>query len=200
MKLDIGATSFKIDVSFAAAVTLTLILDESGVGALALLCCAVHESGHIACLLAIGEKPRSIVLSFYGIKLERSGAYWGRGKEIAVYALGPAANILMALIVFMIGEKLKTAAAISLFVGAFNMIPCRPLDGGNILFLFLCGKMSEDKADKLCFGVSLIFLAPLAATGMAVLLKSGNATLLGVSIYLAAAIFSEKKENKNINI
>lgn len=200
MKLDIGSTAFKIDMTFAAAVTLTLILDESGVGALALFCCIVHEAGHIICLLAMGEKPKSIVLSFYGIKLERSGAYWGRARETAVYASGPGANFLLALIMLALGGGAKTAAAISLFVGVFNMIPCRPLDGGNMLFVFLCGRTDEEKADRICFAVSCAVLAPLAAAGMAVLLRSGNATLFGVSLYLAAAVFLDKKEKSDIKL
>ena len=95
MKLDIGKTEFKIDVTFAAAVTLTLILDESGAGALALFCCIIHEIGHIVCLLLFGEKPKSVTLSFYGIKLERSGEYWGRARSVP--------RTVMVLVVYSIG-------------------------------------------------------------------------------------------------
>lgn len=200
MKLDIGKTALKIDVSFAAAVTLTLILDESGFGALALFCCIIHEFGHIVCLLLLGEKPKSVTLSFYGIKLERSGEYWGRARETAVYASGPALNFLFVLCMLPFGEKTKNAMLLSVFIGAFNLIPCRPLDGGNLLFLWLGGRMSEEKADKICFGISCIVLAPMSAAGMAVLLKTGNATLLGVSLYLSAAIFLDKKEKSKIKL
>lgn len=192
MKLDIGKTEFKIDVTFAAAVTLTLILDESGMGALALFCCIIHEVGHIVCLLLFGEKPKSVTLSFYGIKLERCGEYRGRMKETAVYASGPLFNFVFSLFMFLL--EMKNAMLFSLFIGLFNLIPCRPLDGGNLLFLWLGGRMSEEKADKICFAVSCMVVAPLTASGMAVLLKTGNATLLGVSVYLSAAIFLDKKE------
>lgn len=200
MKLDIGKTAFKIDVSFAAAVTLTLILDESGIGALALFCCIIHELGHIVCLLLLGEKPKSVTLSFYGIKLERSGEYWGRLKETAVYASGPAFNFLFALFMLLFGEKTKSASVLSLLIGVFNLIPCRPLDGGNLLFLWLGGRMNEEKAEKICLGVSCIILAPMAAAGTAVLLKTGNATLLGVTLYLSAAIFFDKKEKDRVKL
>ena len=200
MKLDIGKTEFKIDVTFAAAVTLTLILDESGAGALALFCCIIHEIGHIVCLLLFGEKPKSVTLSFYGIKLERSGEYWGRSRETAVYASGPLVNFLFAMCMLPFGVKTKNAVIFSLFVGLFNLVPCRPLDGGNLLFLFLGGRMSEEKADKIYFAVSCVLLAPMAASGMAVLLKTGNATLLGVSLYLSVAIFLDKKEKDRIKL
>ncbi len=200
MKLDFGKTEFKIDVTFAAAVTLTLILDESGIGALALFCCIIHELGHIVCLLLLGEKPKSLTLSFYGIKLERSGEYWGRARETAVYASGPAFNFLFALFMLPFGEKTKNAMMLSLLIGAFNLVPCRPLDGGNLLFLWLGGRMSEEKADKICFAISCIIVAPLAAAGMAVFTKTGNATLLGVSFYLSAAIFLDKKEKDRLKL
>ncbi|MBQ7838436.1 MAG: M50 family metallopeptidase [Clostridia bacterium] len=200
MKLDFGKTELKIDVTFAAAVTLTLILDESGIGALALFCCIIHEFGHIVCLLLLGEKPKSVTLSFYGIKLERSGEYWGRARETAVYASGPVMNFLMALLMLQFGEKTKNALMLSLLIGAFNLIPCRPLDGGNLLFLWLGGRMSEEKADKLCFAISCVTVAPLATAGMAVLPKTGNATLLGVSLYLSAAIFLDKKEKDRVKL
>ena len=60
--------------------------------------------------------------------------------------------------------------------------------------------MSEEKADKLCFAISCVTVAPLAAAGMAVLPKTGNATLLGVSLYLSAAIFLDKKEKDRVKL
>lgn len=200
MKLDVGLTEIKIDVLFAATVTLTLISDQSGIGAMALLCCAVHEAGHIICLLALGEKPRSVVLSFYGIKLERSGICQSRAREAAIYVSGPTVNFLLATAMLFLREKGRMLALLSFFAGAFNMMPCRPLDGGNVLWLFLCARMSENRADKISFAVSCIVLVPLAASGMAVLLRSGNISLFAVSVYLAGVIFSDKKEKSQIKL
>ena len=64
MKFSFGKTILRINISFAAAVTLTLIIDESGLCAAALFCCVIHELGHIVCLYILGEKPRLIELSY----------------------------------------------------------------------------------------------------------------------------------------
>ena len=97
-------------------------------------------------------------------------------------------------------EGIKTAAVISLCVGAFNLIPCQPLDGGNILHFLLGRVMGDEKGEKICFFISCAVLAPMAALGLAVMLRSGNITLLTVSAYLAAAMFINKKENNKIKI
>lgn len=204
MKLNLGETSLKINVSFAAAVTLTLILDESGICAVALLCCIIHEAGHLICLLALGEKPKKIELSFYGIKLERAALPCIKSiDEIAVYASGPAANFVLSALLFIAAvglPNLKTAAVISLCVGIFNLIPCRPLDGGNILFAVLCGIMKEEKAEKACRLTLICLMIPMTAAGLALAAKSGNFTLIAVAVYLAASAFLDKKEKENIKI
>ncbi len=198
MKLDFGQTALKINVSFAAAVTLMLILDSSGVCAVALLCCVIHEAGHIICLLALGEKPKKIELSFYGIKLERAQLPCIKNAdEIAVYASGPAMNFVLSALLFIASNgmpSLKTAALISLCVGAFNLIPCRPLDGGNILFAALYRIAGEEKAEKSCRFVSLCMIMPLGISGVFLALKKGNFTLLAVAAYLAVCVFASKKK------
>ena len=134
----------------AAAVTLMLILDVSGFCAVALFCCAVHEAGHIICLLIMGEKPKLIELSFYGVRLERAVMSENAGAwEPLVYASGPAANFMLSALLFVFSNKfpgLHGAAVTSLGIGIFNLIPCRPLDGGNLLSVLMCRFLNEKTA------------------------------------------------------
>lgn len=195
MKLNFGETVLRINISFAAAVTLTLIIDESGLCAAALFCCIVHEAGHIICLLILGEKPKIIELSFYGVRLERKNSYTNAAEEIAVFASGPAANIILSAILFMAGnsEGIRTAAVISLCVGLFNLIPCQPLDGGNILRSVLCKITNEEKSEKICFAVFGVTIVPMMAAGLILTLKNGNITLLAVSGYITVITLLNKK-------
>lgn len=198
MKLDFGQTALKINVSFAAAVTLMLILDSSGICAVALLCCVIHEAGHIICLLALGEKPKKIELSFYGIKLERAQLPSIKSAdEIAVYASGPVMNFVLSALLFIASNgmpNLKTAGVISLCVGMFNLVPCRPLDGGNILFAALCLMTDEERAEKACGLVSFCTIIPLGIAGIFLAFGKGNFTLLAVAVYLGVCIFASKKK------
>lgn len=201
MKIKFRKVLLQIDVSFAAVITLTLLLDESGVCALALFCGIVHEAGHIICLAAIGERPKALRASFYGVRLERGfSRNLTRLKEIAIYASGPAANAVLAAFLFPFGGAAKTAAIVSLCVGAFNLAPCRPLDGGNVLFFALRGVTSEEKAEKICFWISALSLAPLASAGLALASAKGNASLLAVAFYLFLATVAEKNGESGVKI
>lgn len=195
MKINFGSTILRINISFAVAVTLTLIIDESGLCAAALFCCAVHELGHIVSLVLLGEKPYLIELSFYGVRLERKNEKLNSYEEIIVYASGPAANFILSAFLFMLGkyEGLRIAAAASLCVGLFNLLPCVPLDGGNLLACFLQRFTDEQKSEKICRCVSCVAIVPMIIAGVYFLVKKGNVTLISVSLYLAVMIFLDKK-------
>lgn len=195
MKLNLGETVLRINISFAAAVTLTLIIDESGLCAAALFCCVVHEAGHVICLFLLGEKPELIEFSFYGVRLERKNCCTKSIDEIAVYASGPLANFVLSAVMFAAGRSdgIKTAALISLCVGLFNLLPCQPLDGGNLLNFFLGRLMSEEKSDKITLYVSAAVLVPMVIAGAVLFFKNGNLTLIGVSLYLSFVTFIKAK-------
>ena len=199
MKLKFGETIFGINVSFAIAVTLTLIIDESGVGAIALLCCILHEAGHIICLLVLGEKPKKIDLSFYGIKLERNPmSSQSTAGELAVFVSGPAVNFVFSAVLFLLSnvfESLREAAVISLCIGVFNLIPCKPFDGGNILYTVLCRNAKQETADKICLVITVITVVPMIVTGLFFAKNNGNITLLAVAVYVAISTVSEMKQN-----
>lgn len=202
MKIKRGVTDVRINLSFAATVTCMLILDESGVCPIALFCCFVHEAAHILCLLACGEKPALVELSFYGIKLERLPIRSKR-HDILIYAAGPAANFILYAVFAASSSGNKSigdAALVSLVIGAFNMLPCRPLDGGNILFECLCRLMPEEKAEKICNCAMWAVLAPMAVAGFFAALEYGNVSLGAVAVYLAAVSFFDKREKGTVKL
>lgn len=195
MKLNLGKTTLRINISFAAAVTLTLIIDESGLCAAALFCCVVHELGHIICLYILGEKPKLIELSFYGIRLEQNNNCMNFFENITVYLSGPAANFILSAVLFSFGRiyGIKTMAVTSVCVGIFNMLPCVPLDGGNLLNLILSCFTSEENCRKISFFASVLIILPLLICGFILLFRNGNITLIAVSGYLAAVTFLNNK-------
>lgn len=197
MKLDFEKTTLKINFSFAVAVTLTLIIDESGVGAIALLGCIIHEAGHIICLLVLGEKPKKIELSFYGIKLERNPmSTQSTAGDLLVFVSGPSANFIFSAVLFLLSNiyhSLRDAAIISLCIGIFNLLPCRPLDGGNILYTVLCRNTKRKTAENISLAAAVATVIPMLAAGMYFLKKGGNITLLAVAVYAASTCFIEYK-------
>lgn len=203
MKIKHGETVLRINISFAAVVTFMLILDESGFCALSLFCCIIHEAGHIICLALLGEKPALLELSFYGIKLERKRD-WGFGTEdIIVFLSGPAANFVLSAVLLFFSKGKGTAsqvAAMSATVGAFNLIPCCPLDGGNIVYAVLCRNMNEKNAAKISLMISAAVIFPMVFAGLAFTVRFGNFTLLVAAFYLAAMAFLNKKEKNRLKM
>ena len=196
MTFELGGVRVRIGVPFAATVTLMLLLDQSGVCALGLLCAALHEAGHVLCLRALGEKPQSLTLSYYGVRLERSPCAALRGgRELAVYASGPAVNLLMALMFRLLSLRLpgaRLAADVSLLLGLFNLLPCRPMDGGNLLHCLASQRLPPPACDRLSRWVAVLTLLPMAACSVWLLLHGGSPMLALVTGYLAAGALFRK--------
>jgi stage IV sporulation protein FB len=98
---------------------------------------AVHEFGHIAAMKLCGINHGGIMPRFFGlgIKADLSGVSYR--QEIAVFAAGSLADIILAVCLCKFPDISFAAAA----YGIFNLMPTHFLDGGEILRLILqiCG-------------------------------------------------------------
>ena len=94
---------------------------------------AVHELGHWAVLKVLGVRILGLRISALGavLAVDRRGLSYG--KELAAVLAGPAANLLSTAVLARMG--LETAAGVHMVLGAFNLLPIRPLDGGRALYL-----------------------------------------------------------------
>jgi len=76
----------------------------------------------------------------------------------------------------------------------FNLSPMEYLDGGQFLYFQLAGRLGEERADRICFYISLVVLALIATAGFFLLIRSGlNFTLLGLSVYLGLMTLLKRK-------
>ncbi len=202
MRIKIGATTFVVGFPFAAAVTLMLLLDKSGTAVSALVCCVLHEFGHLLCLFALSAPPERVTLGAFGMRIDKSSAELSYQYETVTALAGPAINFLLALILFAVSKTanapwLLTSAALNLCTGLFNIIPVEPLDGGRALKNALLIKYDEQRTEKIINILSLITLVPLTFGGIAVLKFSGyNFTLLLVCIYIAAYLLMKNRRVK----
>lgn len=181
-----------------AAATILLMYDRSGISALCIASSVLHETGHIAALKITKSAPQKIKIGPGGMKLtdnrllERSYK-----KDIAAALSGPAINIISFLLLYLFWKILShdfllMAAAVSLIIGLFNLLPIAPLDGGRILYSLICIKSDPLTAHKIITVMSAIILLPTATIGFYFLLKSGyNATLLFTSFYLTYLILKQ---------
>lgn len=199
MELKYKGTKIKISFLFALSLCIISTLDRSNFICINLLCAALHECGHIAAMLALGERPAEICFTPFGLRIERREMNSMNFKNEAMIALaGPAMNFFLAAggVIMQRAFSLNLFAftAVNVVLGTLNLAVCEPLDGYRAARYFLMQKTSEEKTDKILKISSLVFLFPLAAAGFYVLIKSGyNFSLLLVAVYLCAFLFMRTK-------
>ena len=152
-----------------------------------LLACAVHELGHIAAALAFGGRADRLSLTAVGAELTFSyRAPLTYGQDSLVALAGPAANLLLGGLFFALHRNLPTV--LSLGVGAFNLLPILPLDGGRVLYGLLADKLDPDWADRLLTAVAGCLVGLLAGAGVIAAAHYANVTLLLTALWLLAGV------------
>lgn len=169
-------------------------LDE-GVGLLpwGLTACAVHELGHIAAAAALGGRIEGLSLTVVGAEL-RIGyevpLTYGRDSLVAL--AGPAANLLWGGLALALHWEL--AAALTLAVGAFNLLPIMPLDGGRVVYGLLAGRLDIDWAERLMTALSGCLVGLLIGVGAVAAVQFANVTLLLTALWLLAGVLRRGRE------
>lgn len=179
--------------SFFAVLLLMLELLKSDWGLWCAGASLLHEAGHILAYAAMGSAPREIHFECGGIRIVPPEALLRPKKEALVLAAGSFANFLAGGILLTLG--CRYAAGFHLLLGAFNLLPLRALDGGQLLGLLAERFFSLRTAERLCQAVSLLFLAPLLWGGWLLFQQSGNFSLLLTLACLLAATFPARRKS-----
>jgi stage IV sporulation protein FB len=189
-----------VSLYFAVFVACLLVLDHTGLAIFALLCAAFHEMGHIATISALKVPVSEMNFRLFGanIKLKKFVTLSYK-QEILVALSGCIANIVLCLVCF-IAVKLNFFVfyanmifLFSLIIAGFNIIPISPLDGGRALTAYLTSHMQYQSAEKIMNILSFVFIIPLGAVGLILLIKTGyNFSLIVAVIYLASSLFLKR--------
>lgn len=158
--------------------------------AIVLAAAAVHEAGHWLVLRCLGARAGGLRISALGAVLETEGALSYAG-ELAALLAGPAANLLAAAVLTALGRgRWNAAVGAQLVLGAFNLLPIRPLDGGRALELlvsWLAGPAAGERAASAAGAASALLLSLALA---AVMIRTGGSLWLlpPAAAALAAAV------------
>ncbi|HBC27792.1 MAG TPA: peptidase M50 [Ruminococcaceae bacterium] len=189
----------KIRFWFVALITLSLLIDRTGIAGVGLLATAFHESGHFAAIALFHFPPEQVCMSLFGIEIqEKKGSRRTYGQDAGVALAGPAANLLAFAVcwgVFLLTSSLYLAnlAAANLLLALLNALPVGPLDGGQALYSFLCRSREAERSEKIVEVVSFFVILPIAILGFFILLRSRyNFSLLIVSGYLMLMLLLKK--------
>lgn len=120
---------------------------------------AVHELGHWLVLRALGAKVLGIRIGILGAVMETDSHRLSYGRELAAVLAGPAANLLSAWLLTKLAAGQEVAVGAHLVLGAFNLLPIRPLDGGCALYLLSAWLLGPVRGEWIvrCAGVVVAF-------------------------------------------
>ena len=114
---------------------------------------ACHELAHWLTLRALHAPPRTLILSASGASMYVPGlTRLSYGGELLAVAAGPGCNLLLwALLSSVGGEALAPFAGAHLILGALNLLPVRPMDGGRLLWLLVSLCSEPYTADRVAY-------------------------------------------------
>lgn len=152
-----------------------------------LLACLLHELGHIAMAAALGGRVERLSLTAVGAELRFGyAAPLGYLQDSLVALAGPAANLLAGALFSAAGWGV--AAALTLAVGAFNLLPIPPLDGGQVIYGLLSNRLDLDWADRLTTAMAGCMVGALVGAGLVAAVWYANVTLLLTALWLLAGV------------
>lgn len=153
---------WRFSLTAAVWITFWLYFDHNGDAVYSICGAAFHECGHLLLLFALHDAPQRITFGIFGIALDRARPMrLGYIQELAVYAAGPAANLLLALALLPL-PRLRRAVRVNLLLAGFNLLPIPPLDGSGILYAALCLRTSPVRAAALRKKIAACGVLPLA--------------------------------------
>jgi len=184
MKFKTENISVNISFYFAAVLTLSLLLDKTNISFYSILSALLHETGHMLCLFFLKAKPKEIKFGLFGMRIVRGNKTLSYKSEVITALSGPLVNIIL-FAVFLYPQKTLMFSAVNLALGLFNLLPVKPMDGGEALYYFLCSFCEENRIKRITDATTFLTVIFLTAAGVMVFVKSGyNFMLLAVSVYI----------------
>lgn len=160
----------------------------------------LHELGHLACMLALGNKPLCVSFELTGINILRNDSTTvSLTQEIFTAVSGPLVNLILFLLFALLWgktgeEKFLSMASVNLILMTFNLLPIKGLDGGKVLYYFISKFISFKAAKTVLTVSSVVFVILMFSYGIYVLyLTRYNFSMLIIALMLSLSIFSKEE-------
>ncbi len=153
----------------------------------------VHELSHVLVAQRSGGHVRSVTLMLLGgvSEIERMPA---GGPEARMAIIGPLASIWLGLLAFLAFSWTEGAAPLvrlflyylaitNLIIGAFNLLPAFPLDGGRVLRALLRNRLGQARATAIAAAISKLVAVAMLIFGL--LLKDIVLSLIAFFLFVA---------------
>lgn len=203
MKVKIFGVLFSVSFPAVAFLSIALISDNKGTFLICLVSSFLHELGHISTLRITGVKIDSVRFNLGDVAINADYAGLSTNAEIMVLLSGVAVNLALSIIGFVFWQIFSTAFCFNiiisnLLIAAFNLLPVRFLDGGQLILLILQKFIDSDVSERIINVLTVVFIIPVAVAGFIFVFNSSyNFSLLFVALYLICTLVS--KEFKNVS-
>ena len=145
-------------------------------------CVVLHEFGHILMARRFGVVSKEVTLLPIGGVADLNKMPEKPYQELLIALAGPAVNFVIAAALLLgvdaiglgaiahlddpaIGAIERLAAA-NLFLGAFNLVPAFPMDGGRVLRAALAMWLGQDRATRIAALIGQAFALMLGFLGL----------------------------------
>ena len=193
----------KINVSFPliAILTLSTILDRSGVTVLGFFATVLHELGHLLAMKLKHYEIKEVNLNLFNFNIiDYSRNEKNFSDDIFILLSGPIFNLFIAILSivnfnFFPEKKIFYFFLENILIAIVNIVPIMSLDGGQIFYIFWTLKTNEKAAYHILNIISVILLIPMFLLGFFILIKSKyNFSLLWICLYLVTLILFRNNE------
>ena len=184
MKFSFFGTKIYISFFFMAAVTIMLATDRTGYMLPTLFAVIIHEAAHLFVMWVLDSAPLSVRLIPASVQINKKFSFSPK-NDILIAAAGPVANLLLCACLYFNYAAFGNMtvlyySVLNLIIGCFNLLPVKGLDGGTILYNFICKFKGQEKAMLIMRIITLILA--VAAIFVAVTLTFRHK--LNISIYI----------------
>ena len=186
----------------------------SGVGFILVLfaCVVLHEFGHSLTARRYGIQTRSITLLPIGGVAALEKMPDDPRQEINVAIAGPAVNFAIALLLYLYlnfrniamtpdelsvtgGSFVYRLMMVNIFIGAFNLLPAFPLDGGRVLRAVLALRMDHATATRKAASVGQFLALGMGFLGI---MYNPFLVFIAVFIWFGASMESSAEQLKTV--
>ncbi len=197
MKFRLWSIRFDVSFYFFALLAAFFVLEPDSITACGAAAALLHECGHLTAMLLVpGGHVEQVSVTACGLRIR--ARLLGQHKGwLPVCLAGAAANFLTAVITMPLGLLINSPffavlASANIFMGAVNLLPVEPMDGGQALRALMLRRYSPETADRICATVSLAVLIPLIAVGLWLLMRTQyNFSLLLLGLWLLGGVLGE---------
>ena len=149
----------------------------------------IHEAGHILAIKIFGGKVSGITVCAGGLKIAYNSTSFTYFQDIICAFSGPMFGVISALAASYLG--LTIFSGISLCINVFNLLPIRPLDGGNI-FRNIFMIIFDDRTEIYLNIIEKITLTLLFSVSSYVLIAYHKFSLLFITVVLTFCYCKER--------